>query len=94
MNILGLLFVLQIKMGKTGKSHYLGGRSWKIPSAYVSLIPGMIFSRYEPLEYDTQDNVTKNKNKKTKHGHFCSVYPGIGATKTPFLQNEYTNASF
>jgi hypothetical protein len=35
------------------------------------------------------------KNKCTnKKWSFCSVYLGIGATKTPFLQNEYMNTLF
>jgi hypothetical protein len=38
---------------------------------------------------------TNEKNEyANRKWSFCSAYPRIGATKTPFLQNEYTNASF
>jgi hypothetical protein len=35
----------------------------------------------------------KNKYPNRKWS-FCSAYPLIGATKMPFLQNKFTNASF
>ncbi len=34
------------------------------------------------------------KKNANRNWSFCNVYLGIGATKTPFLLNEYTNASF
>jgi hypothetical protein len=36
----------------------------------------------------------KKTKMQIKKWSFCSVFPDIGATKTPFLQHEHTNASF